>query len=224
MSGGFPDIAKELEKNGFEIIYSENLDCLYDFESQHIDIQCLKINDTIFIHKDSVSLKAKLKSLGYKVIFTEKSLKKKYPENIILNGAYVKGKLYCHEKAIDNSVKKYCVKNNIEIVNVKQGYAKCSTAIIGDAIITSDKGIYSAMTQGGVEGLLIESGNIDLVGVDYGFIGGCCFCCNDNVYFTGNIKLHPNYIAIENFCKKQNKNIICLSGNKLYDIGGFIVV
>ena len=44
------------------------------------------------------------------------------------------------------------------------------------------------MTQGGVEGLLIESGNIDLVGVNYGFIGGCCLCCNDNVYFTGNIK------------------------------------
>lgn len=224
MSGQFPDMAMELKKYGFQVIFSENLDFLYDFESQHADIQCLKIKDRIFVHKDSFYLKTKLKSLGYEVICTEKSLERKYPKNILLNGVYLNEKLYCYEKAIDNSIKKYCAENNIEIINVNQGYTKCSTAVIGKGFITSDKGIYEAMRQSGVEGLLIQSGSIDLDGVDYGFIGGCCFSYNENAYFSGNIKLHPDYKSIKDFCNKQNKNIVCLSNNKLYDIGGFIVV
>lgn len=224
MSGQIPEMATELQKYGFQVIFSEMLDFLYDYESQHADIQCLKIKDRIFVHRDSVYLKSKLKTLGYEVVCTENSLKKKYPKNILLNGVFLNGKFYCYEKAIDNTVKNYCVDNHFEMINVNQGYTKCSTAVIGEGFITSDKGIYVTMTQSGAEGLLIQNGCIDLEGVNYGFIGGCCFSYNENVYFSGNIKLHPNYKSIYNFCKKQNKNIVCLSNNKLYDIGGFIVV
>jgi hypothetical protein len=224
MSGQFPEMADSLSKYGFNVIFSEELNSLYEFENRHADIQCLKINDTIFLQRDSAILKSKLKELGYNVITTYKSLDKKYPNNVLLNGVYINNKFFCKDSAIDEAVRDYCNSKNIEIINVNQGYTKCSTAVIDDKFITADKGIFNTLTESGVEGLLIKSGSIDLQGVDYGFIGGCCFSYGDNVYFTGDISLHPDYKIIKDFCEKLNKNIVCLSNNRLYDIGGFVVI
>lgn len=224
MSGEFPDLASELKKHGFNIIYSEIIENSLAFECRHADMQCLKINDNIFILKDCRKLGEALIKLNKNIIYTAENISENYPKNILLNAVYLKNKLFCKENAIDANVKLYCDKNNIDIINVNQGYTKCSTTIIGDAIITSDKGIFDAMGSSGVEGLLISQGDIELDKVDYGFIGGCCFCYGDVVYFTGNVKKHPDYYKINSFCKKFNKEIVCLSDRKLYDIGGFVVI
>lgn len=224
MSPEFPEFCSRLRDYGFEIIESEKLNQLYSFESYHADMQCLKVNDTIFIQKDSIKLWDALKRTEYKIVKTETSLNKKYPDNVGLNAVYIGNKLFCKSFSLDNSVKNYCDKNNIEIININQGYTKCSTAILGDTFITSDKGIFDALNQNRVEGLLISSGHINLNGVDYGFIGGCTFESNGHVYFTGDISKHPDYKLIKEFCRKHNKEIVCLSENKLYDIGGFVVL
>ena len=58
-------------------------------------------------------------------------------------------------------------------VNVSQGYAKCSTCVVGeDAIITYDRGIAKAADAAGMDVLVIEPGHVDLPGYDTGFIGG----------------------------------------------------
>lgn len=224
VSGEFPEICKNLKFFGYEIIHSEKLDCFYSFEQTHADMQCLKIKDTFFVLKNCRTLSEKLKNLGLKVIITSSKATEKYPDNVLLNGVYINNKLYCKENSIDKSVKDFCSNENIEIVNVNQGYTKCSTAVIDDKFITADIGIFNTLTQNRVEGLLIKPGDIQLEGVDYGFIGGCCFSDEHNVYFSGDITKHRNYNDIRNFCSKNYKNIICLTNNKLYDIGGFIVI
>lgn len=218
------NIIEALKKYEFNIIKSECIDELLPFESKHSDIQCLRIDDVFFVAKNCGRLKSILLSKGLDVIETEKAIKKDYPENVILNAAYIKNKLYCKESALDNAVREYCYKNSIEINNVNQGYTKCSTACVNDIFITADKGIFDAMTQNGVEGLLIKGGNICLPGCDYGFIGGCCFEFKKTVYFTGDIKTHPDGEKIIDFLKKHNYKVFCLTKNKLYDIGGFIVL
>jgi hypothetical protein len=218
------EIIEALKKYGFNIISSECLDELLPFERKHSDIQCLRIDDTFFAAKNCEKLKSILLNKGLNVIETEKTIKKEYPENVILNAAYIKNKLYCKESSLDNTVKEYCNKNSIEIINVHQGYTKCSTACINDIFITADKGIFNAMTKNGVEGLLINNGSIVLPGCDYGFIGGCCFELNNTVYFTGDIKTHPDGERIKDFLEKRNYKAVYLTENELYDIGGFIII
>lgn len=217
-------IINSLKDYGYNIINSECIDELLLFERKHSDIQCLRINDTFFVAKDCRNLISILQNKGLNVIETEKSLKKSYPDNVILNAVYIENKLYCKKSALDNSVKKYCNKNNIEIINVNQGYTKCSTAVLKDKFITADKGIFKALTDNGVEGLLINSGSISLPGCDYGFIGGCCFENNGTVYFTGSLSNYPDGDTIKRFIKKQNLDIKSLTNNELYDIGGFVVI
>lgn len=224
MSTELAEVNKNLRRLGFNIIETECVEAFLPFERRHADMQCLRINDTFFVLKECKTLTETIQKMGYNVIQTEKNASGKYPYNVLLNAVYIENKLFCNEKALDNSVKKYCAKNGIDIINIKQGYTKCSTAIIGNCFITSDKGIFDTMTRSGVEGLLIDSGNIELKGVDYGFIGGCCFSDNKNTYYTGNIKKHPNYIEIKQFCDSKNINLVCLAERNLYDIGGFIVI
>lgn len=224
MSTEFPNLVDEVKKHGFNVIASDNNGILYDFEKRHADMQCLKIEDTLFILNECKELKKKLSAFEKKIIVTERKIGQIYPNNVLLNAVYVNNKLFCNNKGIDTSVTKFCNENNIDIINVSQGYTKCSTALIDNCFITADVGIFNSMTSNGVEGLLIKNGSIHLKGVDYGFIGGCCFGYGNAVYFTGDIMKHPEGEKITDFLHKHNKNIVCLSNEKLYDIGGFVIV
>lgn len=224
MSDEFPAFVHSIQKYGYNIVQSDTLAELLTFEQKHSDIQCLKIMDTIFTLKNCNKLTTKLRNLGLKVIETNCKAKANYPYNVLLNCIFIGNKLFGKKTAIDINVVNFCKEKNIDIVNVNQGYAKCSTAVIDDKFITADTGIYKTLTLNGFDGLLISQGQIRLNGVDYGFIGGCCFSDEQNVYFTGDITLHSDYEAIKSFCKNINRNIICLSNEKLYDIGGFILL
>lgn len=64
-------------------------------------------------------------------------------------------------------------KNDIEIVNINQGYARCSTLILNNrTAVTADISVKNALEKDGAKVLLISSGDIKLEGYDYGFIGG----------------------------------------------------
>ena len=192
-------ITKSLKDKGYNLIYSEDISTLIPYERKHADIQCLKIYDTYFVSKSCKRLISELKALDKKVITTEKDIKKVYPNNVLLNALFIDNKLYCKKNALDNSVKAYCAENNIEVINVNQGYAKCSTAVFENCFITADIGIYEKLNENGVEGLLIESGDIILT-------------------------KYKNGIIIEEFLNNKDIKIEYLDNGKLIDIGGFIVL
>lgn len=224
MSDEKSEINESIEKLGFEIIQSDNIEGLLPFERRHADIQCLRVNDTFFILKEAKKLKEKLLSSGLNTAEIDEEIADEYPQNVLLNAVYMNNRLYCKADSVAKVVKKYCESNNIEIINVNQGYTKCSTAVLGNCFITADKGIFDAMSRNGEEGLLIDSGDIELDGVDYGFIGGCTFYENNTAYFTGDITQHKSFKIIKEFLSDRNIKIKCLSNRKLYDIGGFIVI
>ncbi|MBQ7504076.1 MAG: hypothetical protein IJT79_02010 [Ruminococcus sp.] len=224
MSDEKTEINKSIKNRGFNIIESVNIEGILPFERRHADIQCLKINDTFFVLKEAQKLKEKLFSLQLKVIEIDEEIGANYPQNILLNAVYMNNKLYCKADSVAKAVIKHCNANNIEIFNVNQGYTKCSTAVFENCFITADKGIFDTLSRNGEEGLLIDSGDIELDGVDYGFIGGCTFYNNGKAYFTGDITQHKNYKLIKDFLTERNIKIVCLTNKKLYDIGGFIVI
>jgi hypothetical protein len=127
----------------------------------------------------------------------------------------------------DKIIEDYMQENGIEIVDVKQGYTRCSTAGIGkNSAITADSTIYNALTKNGIDVLKIDSGSVRLDGYDYGFIGGACTMIDDGtVAFFGDIKTHPNFRKIERFCIIHNVKIINLAEDKpLTDVGGAVKI
>ena len=148
-----------------------------------------------------------------------------YPQNIALNAAKVGKYIICRVDSLDDRVKAYCKANNFTLINVKQGYAKCSCAVVSDnAVITEDVGIYRTLSETDIEVLLIGKGSVTLEGADCGFIGGASGYdkSKNSLYFCGDIYEHPDYDKIKGFCDKHGTNIECLTDAKLLDIGGIV--
>lgn len=226
MSTNNKELVKRVEELGVKVLPSENLSKLLTFEQYHTDLQFLHYNkDTVFVLKECTSLKENLKKFFPNVIEISKNIEKDYPNNVKLNCVALNDKLICNSKTIADEVLQMAVKDNLKIINVNQGYTKCSTCIVNEnAIITSDKSIYKSC-RNEMDVLLIRKGYIELSGVDYGFIGGSSFKYNRNtLVFTGNIKLHPDYESIKSFAQNYNVELLSLTENTMIDIGSIIPI
>ena len=146
------------------------------------------------------------------------SLQPKYPGDVCFNALVMGNTVYGRTDVICDSILK-CVPNH---VFVKQGYAACSTLLIGEnAAVTADRTIAKALIQNGVDVCLIEQGNIVLDGYNCGFIGGASIkLSGDCVAFFGDIKYHPSHEKIREFANAHNVRLIALSDEPLIDFGG----
>ena len=209
MSGLYPCLCKELAEYGYDIIPSKKIEEYAEPEQLHADMQALRVNDRLF------TLKSCAKKAG-----------EKYPENVLLNCLFIGNTLYGRLDSVDETVLKFCREEDIKLVNVNQGYTKCSSLQVAEnAVITADKSIAKALKNNGVEVLLISAGNIVLEGFDYGFIGGASFSDNNTIYFFGDITKHPDYNKIKEFTSKHNSiiEILCKT-QPLTDIGGAVLI
>ena len=148
-----------------------------------------------------------------------------YPNDVKFNAALVGNTLICNKKTVSQLILAEAEKNGCKIINVPQGYTKCSTCVVSEnAVITSDKPIFDACIAHKIDSILITEGNIYLPSYDYGFIGGTSGTYGNSVYFCGNITNHPDGMRIIEFCKDHGKSVISLSDQKLFDIGTIIFI
>lgn len=218
------DLTKSLSEYGIKALPSQCLHQLRENEQYHADMQVLIINNTAFIPEDCTQIGVELANYGYEIVHC-KPLLSDYPWNVSLNVALIGKRLFCKESALDPNVKNYCINNEIEIINVNQGYTKCSTLVLNDkSIITADETIYKAAINNNISVLKISQGYIQLANADYGFIGGCSGVIGDTVYFFGDINYHPDQEIIKNYIYKQGMKIISLADTYLKDIGGFVAI
>ncbi len=217
-----PELTESLLSLGITVIATQRVECLLENEQYHTDMQALIIHGTAFVPEDCTNTAEALKAFGYKIVHC-KALSKKYPDNILLNVALIGDKLFCKESAVAEEIKNFSIENNIKIVNVNQGYTKCSTLVLSNnAIITADETIYKAALNNSINVLKISPGYIYLQGADYGFIGGCSGVIGDTVYFFGDINTHPESMKITEFITKQGMSYVSLNKGIMKDIGGFI--
>ncbi len=147
-----------------------------------------------------------------------------YPYDIAYNIACVSNvafhKLSCTDNLITENL------DNVNFVNVAQGYSKCNTAIISDkAIITEDESIHCAALQSNIDSLLIKKGGISFEGFEYGFIGGSVGLIDKDILaITGNVEKHVDYAKIITFCEKYNVKLYCLTDDIPVDIGSIIPI
>ena len=221
---------KKLGELGYKAILMPPATYLQRGVASHPDMLFFIIKDRLFCHesyyqanKDLINQIIALSSL--KLTLSSEPTDEKYPQDVLFNACLVGNKLICNKKTISKMISDYAVQNSFEIISVPQGYTKCSVCVVSDnAIITSDKAIEKACKKCGIDTLLIEEGYISLPDYPYGFIGGASGADNANVYFCGDLSLHPNSQEIQEFCAKHNKTSRALSDEPLYDVGTLIFI
>lgn len=145
-----------------------------------------------------------------------------YPSDCIYNAACT-GRFFIHNtKITDPSILNMAKEYKMDIIHVKQGYAKCSCVIVDEnSIITSDAGIAKAC-QDKLDCLLIEPGHVLLEGFQYGFLGGASGRIDDTIIFNGDISAHPDWPHIKEFITTRKLHIKCFNAYPLTDIGSII--
>lgn len=154
------------------------------------------------------------------LILTDETPGEVYPRDILFNAAPIGGFIFARADSISHHISKICNLSGAKIINVRQGYTRCSTVIADEhSIITSDAGIASAARAAGLEVLLVSPGHIALKGYDTGFIGGASGVFDGTVYFCGDIDAHPDASAIRDFCAARGLRVVSLGGGSLTDVG-----
>lgn len=205
---------------GCSIVICPPSPLLYPAICGHPDILMHLIKkNSIIVHKDTdSSFINMLKNLNFQVYYTYNSLKATYPSDIILNGLNLKNYFIHYLKFTDKTLLSNV--SDKKLINVRQGYTKCSTAVVNDnALITSDESIYKTLKNEDMDVLLLPPGDISLPGLNYGFIGGTCGLMDNKLVFYGSLKNYKYGDLVINFLHKHDVEPVYLSNNKLVDRG-----
>ncbi|MBS6719905.1 MAG: hypothetical protein KH219_01540 [Peptoniphilus harei] len=153
-----------------------------------------------------------------KVIPSNSILEKEYPRDVALNAFTFKNYFIHNLKYTDEVILDYYKNSGYEMINIKQGYAKCSCLVTSDFIITSDGGIYESLRDF-IPIYKINHGEIKLENFNYGFIGGASGVLDKKIFFTGDLYHHSSHEEILKIIKKYNYEIEILSKDPIEDYG-----
>ena len=162
---------------------------------------------------------------GLELVISHEETGNKYPTDVLFNACLVNNKLICNKKSVSKLILNTAENENYKIINVPQGYTKCSICPISDnAIITADKSIARACEDAGIDVLLIGEGDISLPPYNFGFIGGASGMHTDKVFFCGSVDRHVDALIIYEFCAKHEKTVVSLSSDCLQDVGSIFFI
>ena len=203
-------------KDKYDIRLLEPCDTLDTPVSSHADMLVGLYDGRLIVTRPYYEKNAEIFK-GAPVTVTEEEHGKKYPSDVLLNFIDTKTAVIGYEKAMTKTVSK-------PVINVKQGYTRCSTLIGRDFAVSADSGILSALSSLGYDTLLISAGGVELKGYDNGFIGGASFADDSHVYFFGSLSYHKDGGRIKEFLRLHGVKIHELDDTPLCDLGGAVTV
>ncbi|MGN0178347.1 MAG: DUF6873 family GME fold protein [Monoglobaceae bacterium] len=144
-----------------------------------------------------------------------------YPKNCAYNIARVGSNIICNIKYAEPKIIELYKSMGCRIINVRQGYAKCSICPISETtFITEDPGIYKTVSPlSEITVKLIPCGSVRLNGYDCGFIGGASGLCGDTAVFCGNAFKNP---CLKKIAEEAKLKTYMLSNDDLYDYGSIL--
>lgn len=219
-----------LSLDGFEPILLPPAPYLQSAVASHTDMLIFLGFGRLFCHKDyyesNSALIDRIATLsGLELTLSSEHTGEKYPLDVLFNACLIGNRLICNKKTVSKLILDSAVKQNCEIVNVPQGYTKCSVAVVSDcAIITADRSIAEVCRAVGIDVLTVSEGYISLPPYNFGFIGGASGYQGDKVYFCGSLDSHPDGERIEEFCLKHKKSAISLTEGELQDVGSLFFI
>ena len=224
VGGSLPEKYKEtLERFGRVVVLPPS-DAVAPPTGNHPDTLIGTVGGELFVPKNEAAVSRALTDEGIAHTVSVRESGEKYPDDCAVNFFTVSKFFVAKTDTVAPEALISAARAGYEIVDVRQGYAHCATAVIGGGAITADDGIYRALTSRGVPTLLIEAGNIDLPPYEYGFIGGASGMIDDGTaLFFGSLDDHPSGREIRAFCASCGVEIVEGDG-KLCDAGGFIAL
>lgn len=212
---------ESLEKRGIEPILSYQSDNLHPAICSHPDMTIAHLDGNRFICAPDAYGYYKSVLQNAEIIKGAVDIKPEYPHDVAYNITLLGGFTF-----MNTATEQPKVFGGGEIINVRQGYTKCSICIVNEnAIITADKGIYKAARGKNVDALLISAGHIDLPDMNYGFIGGAAgLIAPDTLAVNGDISAHPDCEAITRFCADRGVKITPLKSGVIRDIGSILPI
>ena len=219
----FPEKSLEKLKEYGKIVRTKSNKYLMKGLDTHPDILVHPLpNGEIVVDRDNLEY--------YKKIFPDKNLiasqsklSKKYPADIALNAFAFKNFFIHNLKHTDAVILDYYKNSGYELINIKQGYAKCSCLLTDDFIITSDGGIYESLRDF-IPIYKIDHKQIKLQNFNYGFIGGATGVLGKKIFFTGDFSHHSSHEEILKIIKKYNYEIEILSKDQIEDFGSIYFI
>ena len=193
--------------------------------SCHADILANYVGKSIFLaDKNQTELCKFIEDNSGKTIIIE-NIKSPYPNDCLLNFADIGDYIICNKSILTKEI--VSLLPNKQIIDVKQGYSKCSVCICKhNTIITDDISVYNTVSKyDNINSLLVQKGSVSIDKYDYGFIGGCCGLVDKDVLlFNGDLSTHTDFDKIKNFLYDNGVNYIDIKGKPLTDIGSIIPI
>lgn len=220
-----PEVIAALEREGIEVVRVTPLEGLPTPVAAHSDLQLLHLgNNIILAVKEAGALKAQFTKFGFATQEPFTNIGQEYLEHISLNFLLLHNHCFGMLSKMPLHLKNHCKNAGLQMVHSKQGYARCSVAVVTqNAAITADTTLYKLLITAGVDTLLVDPGDILLPGYDTGFIGGCCgLIAKDKLAFTGNLSQYHCGRQVLGFLEKHQVTPVYLSRGKLLDIGGIL--
>lgn len=224
-SAELPDKMREKLSDLFYVIPLPPDECLAEPVRCHPDMLCAVIDEkiifpSVYAQKYRAVIEEISNYSGYSVVLSNMPRNARYPSDVGLNAAIGRDFVVCRAESTSPELIKCAKSSGRRIINVKQGYAGCSCIIAGDAVLTSDTGIYNALAKEGIEAELCDNSGILLPGYDVGFIGGCGGFFDGTLYFFGDFNSLHCSRSILKFAAQHSLDICKLSKNILADFGG----
>ncbi len=223
VGSAYTDEIKELTEWGINCIKLSRLSTLDDEISSHADIQIFNKGNGKLVISNEAGEKLKEGLKDFNLTF-QKNIKSPYPNDIMLNAAFIGNKIICNTSFVSKEIISFANENNIEIIHTKQGYSRCSLCIVNEnALITEDTGLTSLLKKCQFDVLEITPGKIHLSEAHSGFIGGASAkISKKEIYFSGDISKHPDFNKIKGFLDNYNISMVYNKSRKLTDFGGII--
>lgn len=228
VSGQLPaESSITLKKMGIRCLSTIGIPTLEGALAFHPDMQLMHLSEGVVVGAPNLdtSFITSLREWGMEVHFGERIPSAPYPWDIPYNAAIIGHLAVLHVKYADPVVIRWLEKTGKKLIPVKQGYAKCSIAIVNsEAIITADAGIAGALEGAGLDVLKITPAtSILLPGFSHGFIGGACGLISENeMVFSGSLEVFEEGEVIAEFLSKHGVRPISLSESPLLDVGSFV--
>lgn len=216
---GFTRFGSRLAALGYQALPLEPLPGLNRIVADHADTLFFDCGELLTSREV-----AELNRLGERVMVSSDCPRGDYPGDIRFNALALGKSVYGRLDALSPDVKALAERRGMKLVNVRQGYARCSVLPLTDAAITADIGLAAAMRREGVEVLTIPPGGIRLEGCGYGFIGGASFVDFEKrrAVFFGSFGDSPGE-PVRAFCRAHGFEPVELPG-ELTDVGGAVML
>lgn len=220
---GLREYEYALQSLGISVLYTKKAERISGALAMHADLVVFPYgNGRFLLTPGQEQLANMLQEKGAECIFGSVP-KDGYPLDVPYNAVKIGKILICNPKTVDSNIFHLAKREDCAIISCRQGYTKCSVAVISEnAIITDDPGIEKALTPF-FDVLLVQKGSVCLDGYPYGLFGGCCgLISNDTLLFVGDYKQHDDAKRIRAFLRNYGVYPESLCGGPLKDIGSFI--